>query len=103
MASSGGNPCWGVLRRNADIVYEAINAGMPPLKTTRLESTYLAWIDARELGVKHPYAFFRNGGVGLSDGTPFGAPGFVRLNFACPLPMLETALGRMAEAVGGRG
>ena len=92
-----------VLRRNADIVCEAVSRGMAPLTTTRVDSTYLAWIDARGLEAKHPYTFFRNGGVGLSDGTPFGAPGFVRLNFACPLPMLEAALGRMTEAVGGRG
>jgi cystathionine beta-lyase len=42
-------------------------------------------------------------GVGLSDGKPFGAPGFVRLNFACPLSLLKKALERMRLAVSGIG
>ena len=64
-----------------------------------VEATYLAWIDARELGVSNIYAFFEQAGVGLSDGAGFGAPGFVRLNFGCPRATLELALDRMAAAI----
>jgi len=35
----------------------------------------------------------------LSDGAAFGAPGFVRLNFGCPRPLLREALARMAHAL----
>jgi cystathionine beta-lyase len=88
------------LRENCALVARAI-AGMPGLKTWPVESTYLAWIDARALGVADPARFFEEAGVGLSDGKPFGAPGFVRLNFACPRSLLKKALERMQAAVSG--
>jgi len=37
--------------------------------------------------------------VGLYDGALFGTPGFLRLNFACPRPLLEKALERMSRAL----
>ena len=87
------------LRTNRDLTYEAIQR-MPGLRTTCPEATYLAWIDCHEAGLKEPAAFFEAAGVGLSDGSPFGMPGFVRLNFGCPRATLETALERMATALG---
>ena len=86
------------LRTNRDLVAQAI-AGMPGLKTWPVEATYLAWVDARGLGVADPAGFFEERGVGLSDGVHFGAPGFVRLNFGCPRSLLESALERMQSAV----
>jgi cysteine-S-conjugate beta-lyase len=82
------------LRQNRDLVLEAVQA-MPGLKTWPVEATYLAWIDARGLGVADPASLFEQAGVGLSDGVPFGAPGFVRLNFGCPRSLLQQALERM--------
>jgi cystathionine beta-lyase len=64
-----------------------------------VEATYLAWIDARELGVSDPHAFFEQAGVGLSNGAEFGVPGFVRLNFGCSRATLELAFDRMAAAI----
>ena len=87
-----------VLRRNAARVLEAVSR-MPGLRTWPVEATYLAWIDARGLGVSDPGGFFEDAGVGLSDGAHFGAPGFVRLNFGCPPSQLETALSRISAAV----
>lgn len=69
------------------------------LEVNHVEATYLAWIDARALPVKSPALFFENAGVGLSDGTDFGQPGYLRLNFGCPRPTLATALKRMASAL----
>ena len=66
---------------------------------THVEATYLAWIDARGLGVADPAAFFEAAGVGLSRGDDFGLPGWVRLNFGCPRQTLDQALERMAQAV----
>ncbi len=88
----------GYLRENRDLVLHAIDA-MPSLRTWPVEATYLAWIDARGLGSDDPAAFFEQAGVGLSDGGPFGAPGYVRLNFGCPRPLLQSALDRMQLAV----
>ena len=86
-----------VLRRNRDRV-EAAVATMPGLSMAHIEATYLAWIDARGLGVDDPVAFFEAAGVGLSNGTDFGLPGWVRLNFGCPGSTLDAALERMKQA-----
>jgi cysteine-S-conjugate beta-lyase len=76
------------LRGNRDLVDAAV-ATMPGLRTTPVEATYLTWIDARDTGWENPAQVFEEGGVGLSDGREFGAPGFVRLNFGCPRPVLQ--------------
>ena len=49
--------------------------------------------------VAAPARLFREAGVALSDGAEFGAPGFLRLNFACPRSTLDEALARMRRAV----
>ena len=86
------------LRGNRDLVEREI-AKMQGLRIWHAEATYLSWIDARELRTDDPMQFFSDAGVGLYDGALFGAPGFLRLNFACPRPLLERALERMARAV----
>jgi cystathionine beta-lyase len=86
------------LRQNRDSVFRAIGK-MPGLAMSHVEATYLAWIDARQSGIDDPVRFFEKAGVGLSDGRDFGSPGFMRLNFACPQALLQTALGRMQKAL----
>jgi len=86
------------LRANRDATQRAI-AAMPGLSMAHVEATYLAWIDARGLGVADAHALFLAHGVALSPGEQFGAPGFVRLNFGTQRARLEPALARMASAV----
>lgn len=86
------------LRHNCARVMRAV-AEMPGLSTTQPEATYLAWIDCRAAGLDNPTAFFEAAGVGLSEGTPFGLPGFVRLNFGCTRATLDEALARMQRAL----
>ncbi|WP_291993812.1 PatB family C-S lyase [Candidatus Accumulibacter sp. ACC003] len=86
-----------VLRGHRDRLTAAIG-GMPGLRMSHVEATYLAWIDARSLGVADPTAFFEAAGVGLSNGLDFGLPGWLRLNFGCPRATLEAALARMLSA-----
>lgn len=89
------------LRTNLQTVQARI-AAMPGLRMATLEATYLAWVDCRGSGLANPLAAFEAAGVGLYDGADFGAPGFVRLNFACPPAMLDEALNRMARALAHR-
>jgi cystathionine beta-lyase len=88
----------GYLSSNRDRVEAAI-ARIPGLAMTHVEATYLAWIDARALGVSDPASFFEAAGVGLSRGDDFGLPGWVRLNFGCPWATLDAALERMRCAI----
>ena len=87
----------GYLRGNRELVLREV-AAMPGLRTWPVEATYLAWIDARGLNTAYPAQLFEEAGVGLSDGAPFGAPGYVRLNFGCCRSLLEEALQRMRTA-----
>ncbi|WP_299982189.1 hypothetical protein [Desulfobacula sp.] len=45
------------LRKNRDIVQDRVNK-MQGCKLTPIESTYLAWIDVRDTGLKDPVLFF---------------------------------------------
>lgn len=87
-----------VLRENFAFVRETVTRRMPRIHLYPLEATYLAWMDVRGLGLEAPDRYFEDHGVGLSNGALFGAPGYLRLNFACPRTMLETALDRMVTA-----
>ncbi len=93
------------LRGNRDRVEAVVNS-LPGMSMARVEATYLAWIDARELcrrrGGVNAQRFFEAAGIGLSDGEDFGGEqyrGFVRLNFGCPRVTLDAALARMRAAV----
>ena len=86
------------LRENRDQVHQHI-ADLPGLSTWPVEATYLAWIDARKLGLERPVTFFESFGLGLSDGKDFGCDGFLRLNFGCSRHLLNQAMERMQAAL----
>ena len=85
------------LAGNRDRVQATVKAEKG-VKMHKVEATYLAWIDARELGLSKPAAHFEAHGLGLSDGADFGAPGWLRLNFGCPRSTLDEALQRFTNA-----
>ncbi len=98
------------LRANADRVAAFVAEALPGVTTTRVEATYLAWLDARAWLAAHgggPDAAARaclDAGVALSDGRAFGAePGCLRLNFGCPRAQLDEGLRRLARALGPGG
>jgi cystathionine beta-lyase len=86
-----------VLRRHRDRVLAAVES-IPGLSCIAPQATYLLWIDCRATGVDNPQAACEAVGLGPSDGRDFGAPGFIRLNAACPTDRLEEALRRLAAA-----
>lgn len=89
------------LRGNRDLVAQEV-AKMHGFSVAPVEATYLSWIDLRKSGIEDPVGFFEEAGVGLSGGGDFGLPGFVRLNFGCPRPLLAEALRRMRVALDSR-
>ena len=84
------------LTANRDYMMERLDE-IPNIKFGKPESTYLAWIDCREMGVENPAKYFESNGVGLNDGAEFDAPGYIRLNFGCPRATLKAALDRMVS------
>ncbi len=85
------------LRGNRDRVERSL--GLP---VAHVEATYLAWIDCSALELKDPCQHFLDHGVALSPGAQFGAPQFVRLNFATQRARLDEALRRMRAAAARR-
>ncbi len=86
------------LRGNRDLISETL-ARLPQVRAQAPEATYLYWLDLRGCGIDDPVAHLEEHGLGLSDGADFGAPGFARLNFACPRVTLEAGLARLTEAL----
>lgn len=78
----------------------------PDVFLAPLEGTYLAWMDLRPLGLdaKEQARFLEEEArLYLSHGVPFGAPGFERVNLACPRAVLRAALDRLLGAAQKRG
>ena len=91
------------LKANRDELVRYVTEECEGLTIHAPEATYLAWIDARALGVPNPAEFFeKEAGLFLSDGAFFGWPGFVRFNFACPRERMLEGLGKMKAALGAR-
>jgi len=94
------------LKSNRDYVAQFVKEEMPGIHHYSPESTYLAWLDCRDLDLPDsPYKFFlEEAKVGLNDGGAFGEAGktCVRLNFATSEEVLSQVLRRMAAAVQAR-
>ncbi|MEI2264124.1 MalY/PatB family protein [Erwinia sp. CGal63] len=86
------------LRGSRDWLNKRVNA-IEGLSLVGPEATYLAWIDASQLGVASPALFFERHGLGFSAGRDFGDDHFIRLNFGSPRDLLAEAVRRMEKAV----
>ena len=80
---------------------------LPQFRVSRLEGTYLAWVDMRSLNlsVAELQKFIREEArLALDDGYAFGpgGEGFQRFNIACPRSILVEALERLEKAVKNR-
>ncbi len=76
---------------------------LPAVRYEPAESTFLAWLDCRALGLGDDPAavFLERGRVALNSGIPFGTggAGFVRLNLATSPELITEAVRRMAVAL----
>jgi aspartate aminotransferase len=89
-----------------DFVVAGLNA-IPGISCLQGAGTFYAFADVRgaikALGCKDDADFAElllvQGGVAVVPGTGFGAPGHIRISFACSLKTLEDALGRISRVV----
>jgi cystathionine beta-lyase len=76
---------------------------MPELGVHDLEGTYLVWLDGRavERDDRRLKDVLLKRGVWLDEGSKFGTGGggYLRMNIACPRPLLERALDRMQRGL----
>ena len=90
-------------RERSDYIVEALNT-IPGFECRKGEGAFYAFprvtgaIEAK--GLRDDYEltelFLREAIVVLVPGSPFGAPGYVRISFACSIRELEEAVRRMA-------
>lgn len=96
--------CIGVIAQNADTVSEYLRDRLPSIKCTRLEGTYLMWLDFRSLGMDYTEleeALMRKAHLFMDDGYYFGegGKGFVRMNISCPRSVIIQSLDRLEKWV----
>ncbi|KJL46910.1 Cystathionine beta-lyase PatB [Microbacterium hydrocarbonoxydans] len=88
---------------NRTLLGELLAEHIPAIGYTPAEGSYIAWLDARGLGIEgSPADFFREeAGVALTDGIACGAAGegFLRFILATPRPIIEQAVRQMAAAL----
>lgn len=92
------------LEGNLELMKVFFTQRIPQIKLYIPESTYMIWLDFRELGLtKKQLTDFviQKAGLGLNDGHSFGpgGNGFQRMNFALPRAQLLKALEQLEKAV----
>lgn len=93
------------LDRNRRALPDLMAEHLPDVGYTMPEGTYISWLDfSRTPAADNPAAFFRDrAGVAMTEGTACGkvGAGHTRFIFATPLPIMQTAIARMGEALRG--
>lgn len=89
---------------NIDFVVEYIEKNIPKIKTYKPESTYLLWLDCRELGLEGQKLidfFIEECGIYFNSGEVFGKEyaGYVRMNVATRRDLLDQALQSMKNII----
>jgi cystathionine beta-lyase len=92
---------------NVEFVDDFLKANLPQIKAIIPESTYMIWLDCRELGLQGDDLknfFIKDAKAGFNDGRVFGTggEGFMRINVACPRAVVEKVLLQIKVAVAGR-
>lgn len=91
------------LALNSVILEKYVSDNLPKIKIIRPESTFLVWLDCREMGLNDEELnkfFLHKAKVGMNPGKMFGAggEGFMRMNIGCPAATLVKGLDRIKEA-----
>lgn len=88
---------------NFSYIKEYCAANIPQIKPNVPDATYLVWLDCRDLGMSNEDLrefMIRKAGLGLNEGWSFGRSlsGFMRINAACPRPVLVKAMEQLKAA-----
>jgi cystathionine beta-lyase len=92
------------LYENYLFLKEFLATNLPQLKVIPLQATYLVWLDCSALGKSSKEIaniLLNEGKLWLNEGTMYGTNGdsFMRINIACPRPLLNEGLNRMKHAL----
>lgn len=95
------------LHGNYEAMAEFCRRELPEFPITRLEGTYLVWMDCSSLGMPSDaleYALLEDARLWLNAGTMYGAEGegYMRWNIACPRSVMLDGLNRFLNFVRSR-
>ncbi|MBI9075865.1 MAG: pyridoxal phosphate-dependent aminotransferase [Desulfatibacillum sp.] len=91
------------LEENLRLISRTVETNLPGVTCMPLEGTYLAWLGFSGLDTPMEEVIRRvekEARLALNHGHTFGPGGedYMRMNFACPRPMLKQALDRLIKA-----
>jgi cystathionine beta-lyase len=89
---------WDNYRALVDLFDEVL----PEIPVTKLEGTYLAWIDVRAINVpteEIEKSLIEKEHVWINSGVMYGKEGFMRINLACPRTRLLAGVERIAKGL----
>jgi cystathionine beta-lyase len=75
---------------------------LPEIPVTKLEGTYLAWVDVRAINMptdEIEKSLIEKEHVWINSGVMYGKEGFMRINLACPRTRLLAGLQRIAKGL----
>lgn len=92
------------VQKNMEFVTEYLKDNIPQIKPIEMESTFLMWLDCRDLGLSHNKVvdlFVNKAKLALNSGAMFGdeGKGFMRLNVGSPLSILKKAMDDLKNAM----
>jgi cystathionine beta-lyase len=92
------------VEKNHDFIAHFLESRIPQIQLVKQEGTYLVWfkVDQLPLQGKDLIRYLaKEARVGFNDGAAFGkaGEGFLRMNIACPLSVIEEAMEGMALAI----
>lgn len=95
------------LHGNYEVMAEFCRRELPEFPITRLEGTYLVWMDCSSLGMPSDaleHALLDDARLWLNAGTMYGAEGegYMRWNIACPRSVMLNGLNRFLNFVRSR-
>jgi cystathionine beta-lyase len=91
------------LALNVEILEKYVVKHLTKIKVIRPESTFLVWLDCREMGMNDEDLnkfFLHKAKVGMNPGVMFGpgGEGYMRMNIGCPAATLKQGLDQIREA-----
>jgi len=92
------------LEQNMLFIDQYLKENIPQIKFTIPESTYLGWLDCRELNMMQQELngfMINKAKLGLNGGNTFARSleGYMRINAACPRSILKQALEQLKRAI----
>ncbi|WP_127495281.1 MalY/PatB family protein [Paenibacillus glycanilyticus] len=92
------------LKANRDYFLSYIQEKLPRLKVITPHSTYLMWVDCRNLGIgseELSRRLFEEAGLRINEGSTYGkaGDGFIRINIGCSRAILTEGLNRLENVM----